>query len=144
MTLNPNSPLVKWTYFLRETETHYKYTGEGIEVEQARVPRVTTLCRFFWRAFVFMPLFWLLISSAVLGLVYGVLYFAWTYTTVALSVVLGTVALGLFLFYLQKHSSKIDLITSNACDLVMESTFVQGLKTVKGKFCPIITFEGVD
>lgn len=121
MELKRNSRLVKWAY---------KFSDFG-------PPDSTTLCRFFWRAFVFMPLVWLFIVGSV-GLVVGgigVLIWQNLLTTVKVAgFLLSLVAVVGFVAYHVYYTEWTE-VTLNS---INRSTFVQGVKAVKSKFCPII------
>lgn len=79
MTLDRNSKLVKFSYFLNPTTTQVDHTRKvvtswGTEEsyrEYSKIPFQTSLCAFFWRTFVFMPLAALAVVLAVCGGIYG-------------------------------------------------------------------------
>lgn len=108
MRLDPKSKLVRWTYFLNPCGP----------------PCQTTLCAFFWRGFVFIPLFWALIVIGI-GVLLAIIWLHPGQTAAAVGLIgafLGTVWLAA-----QTSSHKFQ-----------QSTFVQGVKAIKGKYCPII------
>ena len=117
MTLHPESRLVRWTYFPNKL---------------FRYPKHTTLCRFFWRAFVLMPLCWVLIGIFITG--FGIAI--WEHlTTFSLAFVCILATIGLSGGLCALIHTDWGTVTINS---VKESTLFQGLKTVKGRFCPII------
>ena len=120
MTLNRESWLVKWTYLM---------TSSGYP------PKKTTLCRFFWRCFVFMPLF----ATLVLGFLGGILYQSWQ-NPIPTAIVVAAVIV-IFLGCVVGSMVQEKLAYSTLPQQISQSVFVQGLKAVKGKFCPIITIS---
>ena len=114
MTLDKMSKLVRWTYVLAHS-----------------VPRQTTLCRFFWRAFVFMPLFWAMAGGAVGAFVYESILSKGILPLLVVGVLAGVTGLVYIL---------INVVPSIK-DYVKESTFVAGIKAVKSKFCPIVEIK---
>lgn len=124
MTLNLRSRLVRWTYYLTS-----KYD----------MPDTTTLCGFFWRAFVFMPLFWMLVvggfGTILVAIVLHIILHPWQ----ALNILgVAVLLVGVFLFGAWLYNVEWMEVTPAA---VRDSVFVQGLKTLKGKMCPIIYFK---
>lgn len=133
MQLYPKSKLVRWTYLLRER----KYDWDDHVTR--KYPKQTTLCRFFWRAFVFMPLFWLGITG-VFGFILVMTYKVfiedpWSFL-LGVGIVVGI--LGGLLLVAVICSTEWRKVTPKA---IRESVFVQGVKSVKDKFCPVIRFE---
>jgi hypothetical protein len=99
------------------------------------VPYQTTLCRFFWRTFIFMPLFFLLVAAGVVtclasfwfvpGMAFGVV-------GILFSIALLTVILS----YVEDRR-----YFPMASYAVRNSVFGQGVKAIKSKICPFIDFE---
>ena len=121
MILNSRSRLTRWAYYFLDDR-----------------PASTTLCRFFWLAFVSVPLVWLCIITVVGSLIYimGVSLSKNPWAIVAaLSLVLSAVAVFFGLVYLISHRHR--LIPKR----VRESVFAQGLVALKGRLCPIVYFE---
>lgn len=148
--LNKDSKLVKFSYMLRSSKP--VYNEKGLHVEHSKIPRQTTLCRFFWRTFVFMPLFCIMTVTAALTLLIlgGSIILD---NLVGASITAGAAVLGLLLVEWVKLLTKkgyvdkaIDTAIVGPIDTtvlaVKNSLFFQGLKTLKGKMCPIIYFEG--
>ena len=131
MNLNPNSKLVRWAYFFSSyNNTPGTYFG----------PRSTTLCAFFWRAFVFVPLAWLFIF----GLVGAVLLAIWKTPLITL-VYVGVLILWLvFLAILSIIFREIARFVRKGSTISSSSTLgvaAAGVRSIKQKFCPIIRFE---
>lgn len=135
MQLSEQSRLVRWTYFLRD---RYYNPNTG---KYSKAPAQTTLCRFFWRCFVFMPLFWVIVPGfplTIIGLaihdfgIWNVLKFVVTTLSVLLAII------GAVVVYNANWSKGIRASIRHA---TTDSVFVQGVKAVKGKLCPIITFR---
>lgn len=108
MTLNRGSKLVRFAYY---------FADYG-------VPSQTSLCRFFWRAFVFVPLFWLLISTFI-----SIVIFALYATTIATKGLLPLVLFGI---------TGIVYLLSTYSDVIKNSVFIQGIKAMLEPYCPII------
>lgn len=131
MNLNPNSNLVRWAYFFSSyNNTPGNYFG----------PRSTTLCAFFWRAFVLVPLVWLFLFSLI-----GAFFWAiWQAPLVAATYV-GVIVLYLvFLAILPIIFGKIARFTKKGSTISSSSTLgvaAAGVRSIKQKFCPIIRFE---
>ena len=137
LQLSEQSKLVRWTYFLRDL--NYNSSASIY----SKIPAQTTLCRFFWRCFVFMPLFWCL-PLAFLTLVGMVIYMA--YLDFGLlkmllfsGAVTGGVALLFGSLYTARAVSRASSIKAFKANIA-NSTFVQGLKAIKSKVCPILRF----
>lgn len=131
MNLNPNSKLVRWAYFFSSSmNTPGTYFG----------PRSTTLCAFFWRAFVIVPLVWLFIF----GLVGAILWAIWQAPLVAATYV-GVIVLYLvFLAILPIIFGEIARFVRKGSTISSSSTLgvaAAGVRSIKQKFCPIIRFE---
>lgn len=130
MTLNGQSRLVQWTYLFREKQYIHR-TGV-----YTKYPTHTTLCRFFWRAFFFMPLAWLIILGfsglVVAGI--GIIIFE---NPRLVGIVTGGITTGTLVGFGVYHLSRTNW-SQMTIHTVTESTFIQGLKSVKSKFCPII------
>ena len=116
MKLQRNSRLVRFAYSI-----------DGFP------PEHTTLCAFFWKTFLFTPLIWLLIVGGTV-LMAGVVIYHLVQFSIASSGIFPAiiVLVGLVTWWFMKKDVK---------DRIKASTFVQGAKAIKSKFCPIITFE---
>lgn len=140
MTLRRTSRLVRWAYWM--------------EIE--KIPPQTTLCAFFWRAFLFAPLFALCITVTIgnmlfwigKGVLWLILYFN---LTALLHFIGGTVAVLLSMALLVGvvfalvfsaewvgRRPVIEQRRESMKQRVRNSVFVQGAKSIKGKFCPLI------
>lgn len=120
MTLNSDSRLVRFAYSWPP---------------DSYVPVKTTLCRFFWRTFVFMPLAY----AIMIGLpVTMTLMFAYETPKAFLTIVLGLI------WSVVLISSNADVIENRfeaIRDRVAPTVFWQGVKSLKSKVCPIIRFD---
>jgi hypothetical protein len=119
MTLRSDSKLVRWAYFF-----------------SSYPPKHTTLCAFFWRAFVSIPLAWLgmgLLVTFILYVVgYGMFYQApLASLIVTLSIIWGVIVPG-------NYQKTLNATLKRALDRADEMVFMQGVKAFKSKFCPII------
>lgn len=130
MKMNKDSRLYRWTYFLT-----YRYER----------PTQTTLCRFFWRAFVFMPLFW----GAIVGGLSASLFLLAKLSWLTKGIFPAILATAFLVYWLLNHYSRtvrdgarsFGYKVEDVVEKVLKSVFWQGVKAVKGKFCPIIRFE---
>jgi hypothetical protein len=133
MILDHTSRLVRWTYVLNHSRRYYT---DGV---WRRAPHTTTLCRFFWRAFVLMPILW---SSILFGFVH-VSVLMWEHlhqSFVVLSLIAAAIAMVLIIAGIGstiRYAVRKGTLPSMAS--IANSTFVQGLKAIKRKVCPIIT-----
>ena len=120
MTLNRNGKLIRWAYCFSEDSP----------------PKRVSLCSFFWRAFICVPLVWMFIMSLTLG----ALFFFIKYTIITKGFLLFLVLLVIGLVYLGETYDGTDQssLTNRAYNKISNTIFVQGIKTIKGKFCPII------
>lgn len=118
MDLKRDSLLVKWTYLTREYSP----------------PSQTTICRFFWRAFFFMPLLALMAMAVVAGIGYAIYKNPGEFGILVgiLALIVAIVAVGSYL-----EESGIPL-PGELKNKVRGSILVQGFKSVKSKICPII------
>jgi len=132
MTLNPNSRLVRFAYSL---------FNDGDKPGTRYGPKQTSLCAFFWRAFVFVPFAWLTICGGAVFFVVSVLVF-WKIT---LSALLGaSLYFGVRYLYEVLIQPKVRA-RRKANPRTEPSTvevFVAGVRTIKAKMCPIIDFKG--
>lgn len=131
MNLNPNSKLVRWAYFFSSyNNTPGTYFG----------PRSTTLCAFFWRAFVIVPLVWLLLLS----LMGAVLWVTWQ-TPMVVALYVGVIVLWFILWaILSIIIGAITRFVRKGSTISSSSTLgvaAAGVRSIKQKFCPIIRFE---
>lgn len=117
MELSPSSRLVRFAYF-------FKSYGP---------PTSTTLCAFFWRAFVIIPLIWTLIVVGAGSILYGLGRGTWLHPWIMLITVITLCLIVLFATYVEEADHII-----NAIDRIEASTFYQGLKSLKSKMCPVI------
>lgn len=117
------------------------------------MPRQTSLCAFFWRTFVFVPIFCAVVAALVgtlAVLIAGVVWNhrrLWPYAAFFVSLI---VVISLSIIYEdeieawhERHPrfgvpTPLFSAGTHALDAVRDSFFVQGLKTLKGKLCPII------
>ena len=158
MILKQQSRLVRWTYFLRKTRKVDQYSTDGhyTGYELQKYPISTTLCRLFWRAFVFMPLFWLVVAVAIGWPTYELAKFVLNNTMAFLTALLMGVALfacitgGIALCGTYWNSIDRALLRGgraiangldHTVDAIEESVFWQGLKALKSKMCPIIRID---
>lgn len=144
MTLNKDSKLVKFSYLLERKK------WQGADLGYSKIPAQTSLCAFFWRTFVFMPLFFCAALLAVVGGAYH-LVIHWQITLV----ILAAIALSLGIIYLMSQAGKrrvVQRIFSPVGDLIDATVdrvtyssgwkaFWAGFKTIKGKVCPVIEFK---
>ena len=162
MQLSSASRLVRWTYFLRKKQVKPTFNNEGYRQYDEggrpvytvlRYPESTTLCRLFWRAFVFMPLLWGVLCGSVGILLYFlgqfVLHNGMAVLT-ALMIISGIAAsVALIVWVCRTHSVAIDAgltrgVGAVVCridhtrDTIKASVFWQGLLALKSKVCPII------
>lgn len=120
MELSPSSRLVRFAYF-------FKSYGP---------PTSTTLCAFFWRAFVIIPLIWTLIVVGAGSILYGLGRGTWLHPYIMLVSVLTIGLVILIAFYVDDKEDPFHVF--RAIDRVEASTFYQGLKALKSKVCPVI------
>lgn len=114
MQINRRSKLVRFSYLIRP---------EGI-------PSRTTLCAFFWRTFVGMPILLATVLALLVYVGWSIYHYPlpWAGYTSVILLICGSFAFCDYLTNKVKHGN------------LGNSTFVQGVKTIKGKVCPIITF----
>lgn len=144
MELNPKSRLVRFAYFFTPGDNHPNHTWG---------PKQTTLCAFFWRAFVLVPLAWLIIATWV-----GIAIFETIkHPLQALVVVMGAVILigsTALIGIIQEHFRKrkelereqklldyVNGVQRPTPDPTAFRVFLWWLKAKKRKFCPIIEFK---
>lgn len=121
MKLHKRSWLVRWTYFL-----------------SYETPPCTTLCAIFWRAFVVMPLYWLMISVAVVGT--GSFMFVIVRASIhqpAISIPVIIVVSG----YIYVCSTSVERKIGELRGRIEYSVFWQGARSLKERYCPIVTIE---
>ena len=157
MELSKSSRLVRWAYqFDRQRWTgnmilddgrvvddgEYRrlswYSVDGIYAreEMSNIPPRTSLCRFFWRSFLLVPILW--VPMTIVKLLMLVVGF-----------VIGLAGFFPALPFLSASgagiSNFLDRTGDAICagvDAVRESTFVRGIKAIKGRVCPVIEFKG--
>lgn len=147
MKLNKSGKLYRWTYFLSSKEFHHGTSHFDLNLNQyiqdtpsyySKGPDQTSLCSFFWRCFVWMPLFWLIVLTTIVMFSYAVGALTWR-TRGILPLLVGIVVGTLYL--IERKKKVIGYWVEDTGDRLGESVFVQGLMTIKGKFCPLIRFE---
>lgn len=148
MKLNKHSKLVKFAYWMDTARWTGKYvttTGEIVSDQQlwkrtditlysqemSSIPARTSLCRFFWRAFLIVPL-----VSVPVVICYGVVAAGGLIGGLISGIPFPKTNLGVGK-YLDKAADGI----SNVVGAVLDSVFIKGLKAIKARVCPIITFE---
>ena len=138
LKLNEQSKLVRWPNFLRSSSTYKAETGKW-----SKTPAQTTLCRFFWRCFVFMPLFWLLVTGTPTGILalaihdFGILTILKYFSGAVLGILATT---GVVAGYRADWSRGVRATVRDSIKSAGNSTFVQGAKAIKSKVCPIVRF----
>lgn len=126
MTLQRRGRLVRWAYFFSSTS----------------IPERTTLCAFFWRAFVFVPTVWFVIAVLVFSLGFIGIDVAWHHPLKAAGMAAGFIGFFFFMSWFEQRKAIVhNRVMSKARDRVAESVFVHGVKSIKSKFCPIIDLE---
>lgn len=131
MELDRDGKLARWAYCLSDNWIlDGKYSG--------KVPRQTSLCALFWRAFVGVPLaflfFALLLVTVVVMVVLGAIRF-WYPLLLTLGIVMtGVVVVAGASYWLDTRSDGLHTQKE-------PSVFWEGLKAVKGKVCPIVKFK---
>lgn len=165
MELRADSKLVKWAYFFgrkrqinwRVSRTDQWGTYDGYEYTDVRYPKSTTLCRFFWRAFVFMPIFWLVVGGGASILLWKLLLLILANLPMFLSIVLCAALTMASIFLAHRFGPDYILRpageaaekafdatrdrVNRTVDRIEESVFWQGLMALKSKICPIITIK---
>lgn len=138
MELKRDGKLARWAYFF--DQSGYRdgdYFGN--------VPHQTSLCALFWRAFVGVPLLMLVHLFIVVTILFLIGMAVWHYwhTIAWVAAALLIAALLTLLISWVLHRT-LDATPGDAAEILVEriadSVFVQGLKAVKGKMCPIIKF----
>lgn len=138
MTLAKESRLVRWAYWMEDDK---------------KVPERTTLCAFFWRAFFYSPLIVVaaLVCVACLVVMLGRVawWLIWYFNLVELAkfvrlmiavVVLSVAVIGIVAgisFVAKKAAEPVKPLGRRLRD----SVFMQGVKSIKSKFCPLIELE---
>lgn len=123
MVIHRNGWLYRWTYLLSSSWSR---------------PDQISLCSFFWRAFLWMPLFWLTVGSGAALVLAGV----WFILRHRMFWIALPWALVWALFmYITRKDGPANIKLADFTKQVKSSVFWQGLKAVKGRFCPIIRFE---
>lgn len=124
MVLNRNGKLVRFAY----SQSEYG------------PPQQTSLCALFWRAFVGMPLLYLVQGAAILGICTGFSGLVWKFPIIFL-VILGVGLLFGIATAVDNHLDGNPNFVTTLHDRVESSVFVQGVKAIKGKFCPLIDIK---
>lgn len=122
MVMNPKSKLARLAYWFAEDGP----------------PPMTTLCAFFWRSFLCVPLAWAVIAATAGSLVFLVGLLAIEAPGAFFGLVVGLL-LFWFSFATLKNSYRRTL--QDMYERITDSTFAQGVKAIKGKVCPIIYFR---
>lgn len=135
MVLNSKSWLVRWAYSLY-----------GPAPEERYGPPTTTLCAFFWRAFVFVPLTW----AAIVGLICLILYSFYMELMIMASIVGAIIVPFLLLIdgdlltgWFDKwrwDKWEEDNLNRQRQPSVL-NVFLDGIVAFKSKFCLIIYFK---
>lgn len=156
MKLNRNSRLVRFAYWLdtdakhevgfhKESYTSYAYstdttTGELVvspytyEIDvptYSTIPKSTSLCRFFWRAFLLIPIASLFAAPLLYVIVPIVMFIGGLFGSISVP-------------WNFNISDKIDAtadVLSNAAFAVAHSTPVSYFKALKQQMCPIIDLD---
>ena len=132
MQLDANSRLVKFAYWMNRPKVlGYTATEDGGHwvAVCSNIPNKTSLCKFFWRAFVIVPI----ISPFVFAALSISAAFIWIGSR--------TPKLPKPLF-LSLAVDKLENKVAALADSIKYSTFIAGLWAFKQNICPIITFEG--
>ena len=153
MNLDAKSRLVRWAYWPDKEKTvgyllpdgtiakdwhemfeyQLRHPDRVCEPEPVRsnIPAKTSLCRFFWRAFVIIPLIspFVVLAMAAVSAAFGV---SWVFRNLPKV----------------RPPSRVTNFVEKATDVIEDavlaikySVFIQGLKSLKHSMCPIITFE---
>lgn len=124
MNISRNSLLYKWAYTFTDSWSK---------------PDQTTLCAFFWRAFLFVPLgFLAMITIGSAFLIEVIITYKENPTDFFLVVGLA-VGVVLVAIFVTSIPAIADSISNRLED--SEWVFVKGLTSLKKKFCPIIRFK---
>lgn len=154
MKLRANSRLVRWAYSMFAFRLYDAYIcradGRREWLGFTKIPPHTTLCRFFWRAFVFVPLFWGVIVSACGAVLWFLVEMAdWQRVlTTAAQLTLLIIGIVAVIYLIKRYNRQISVVLNPLSDkveciqdTVTQSVFWQGVKTLRGKLCPLITIE---
>lgn len=125
-TLKRDSRLARWAYFFDDSTLQ----PDG---RFNKVPPSTTLCALFWRAFVFVPLGVAVLVALLIFVLSAISHVIFTYPLRTLITLLCIAVIALFI--------RLVATLVSAKDRFADTLFVQGVKAVKGKFCPIIKFD---
>lgn len=148
MILDRNSRLVRFGYLLNPPV--YRWTPEGRYTKQTRVPLQTSLCAFFWRTFVFMPILCLsLLFITVEGVITVIRFWQFFLLGCAIAgVTLGSVFLIVQAAQRQLMSKVLTPVGESfdrGVDRIIFSSgwkaFWGGVWAIKGKICPIIQLK---
>jgi hypothetical protein len=123
MTLSYNSRIVRWAYFFN-----------------SYVPSQTSLCKLFWKTVLITPLIGLGIGG-VCGFLLWLITYVGLYKNTKFTLV-SIAFIGALILYVNFANKKVKRAIEDTCESigikVQESILWQGMKAVKGKFCPII------
>lgn len=156
MVLNRDSKLVKFSYLLYKNKYRYHPDAPydayyGAKWWHTNIPATTSLCAFFWRTFVFMPLLTAGSVAIAAGIIGGVGLFIYRYPFDFLAIS-GIVLTTLVIVFGAAHATRTKTakrIASKAKKRMLDpiiyaSTWrvlVEGVKAIKGKVCPIIELK---
>ena len=155
MVLDRDSKLVRFSYMLCAKQDQQDYTqldqyGHP-HYEYSKVPYKTSLCSFFWRTFVFTPLALLCIMAGISFVLTMAVVASWKRPDIFFMILAGLVIAILLIIginYTANHKLVQNSYYKVAYKLdkrVFSTTawqvFVAGVKTLKGKMCPIIELK---
>ena len=121
MTLSGQSRLVRWTYVLSPWP-----------------PDQTTLCAFFWRCFIWMPLFWLMVVCLSVSATVLIVWGSWQTRGLA---PLAVFLLALLIWLWDRYDAASRQWAQRMEARIGQSVFVQGLRALKGKLCPLVFIQ---
>lgn len=140
MNLKLDSRLVRFAYFFARRDHH----------PSAGYVKKTSLCAFFWRCFVFVPLFWILLASALGVSIYevGKNFTDFLMGAAIITVVVGAgLGIAFLIEYVQKkinarrYKAEQDRWAGIVKEPTASSLFFDWVTAKKRKVCPIITFK---
>ena len=129
MKLSRQSRLVRFAYFFSDFGP----------------PNCTTLCAFFWRAFVLTPLVWFGVIFVLGVLIFHFAKFYYISVPVTVTAVAMFFAVARWVDGSKRKRREREYarergeqVPPTVRERIADSVFWQGLKTVKGKVCPLI------